>query len=63
MDAYRLLGYVDWLSVRPYSFINGATGELSVDDARQVRRQLAWARFRDGVPVPIEGALSFGDPL
>lgn len=63
MDAYRLLGYVDWLESRPYSFINGATGELSVDAARQVRRQLAWARFRDGVPVPIEGALYFGDPM
>jgi len=63
MDAYRLLGYVDWLSGRPYSFINGATGELSVDESRQVRRQLAWARFRGGVPEPVEGALSFGDPL
>ena len=58
MDAYRLLGYVDWLSGRPYSFINGATGELSVDEARQVRRELAWARFQDGVPVPVDGALS-----
>jgi outer membrane PBP1 activator LpoA protein len=63
MDAYRLLGYVDWLSGRPYSFINGATGELSVDEARQVRRQMAWARFQGGVPVPVEGALSFGDTL
>ncbi len=62
MDAYRLLGYVDWLQNRPHSFISGATGELSVDAARQVRRQLAWARFRDGVPVPVEGALYFGDP-
>lgn len=63
MDAYRLLGYVDWLSGRPYSFINGATGELSIDEARQVRRQMAWARFQGGVPVPVDGALSFGDPL
>lgn len=63
MDAYRLLGYVDWLSGRPYSFINGATGELSVDEARQVRRQMAWARFQGGVPVPVDGALSFGDNL
>jgi outer membrane PBP1 activator LpoA protein len=63
MDAYRLLGYVDWLSGRPYSFINGATGELSIDEARQVRRQMAWARFQGGVPIPVDGALSFGDPL
>ncbi len=63
MDAYRLLGYVDWLSGRPYSFINGATGELSVDEARQVRRQMAWARFQGGVPIPVEGALSMGDNL
>jgi hypothetical protein len=62
IDAYRLLGYVDWLSGRPYSFINGATGELSVDEARQVRRQLAWARFQNGVPVPVDGALSWDDP-
>lgn len=59
MDAYRLLGYVDWLSQRPYSFISGATGELSIDEARQVRRQLAWARFQDGMPVPVEGALQY----
>lgn len=58
MDAYRLLGYVDWLSGRPYSFINGATGELSVDEARQVRREMAWARFQNGVPIPVDGALS-----
>ncbi|MFB9067133.1 penicillin-binding protein activator [Pseudofulvimonas gallinarii] len=61
MDAYRLLGYVDWLSQRPYSFIHGATGELSVDQAAQVRRQLAWARFQDGVPVPTDGALNYTD--
>lgn len=61
MDAYRLLGYVDWLAQRPYSFIHGATGELSVDGASQVRRQLAWARFQDGVPVPMDGALNYAD--
>lgn len=61
MDAYRLLGYVDWLAQRPYSFIHGATGELSVDQAAQVRRQLAWARFQDGVPVPTDGALNYSD--
>lgn len=59
MDAYRLLGYVDWLLQRPNSFIHGATGELSVDRAAQVRRTLAWARFQDGVPVPLDGALDF----
>lgn len=61
MDAYRLLGYVDWLAQRPYSFIHGATGELSVDSAAQVRRQLAWARFQDGVPVPTDGALNYAE--
>lgn len=59
MDAWRLSGYIDWLTMRPYSFIPGATGELSIDGSRQVRRQLAWARFQGGIPVPVEGALSF----
>lgn len=59
IDAYRLLGYIDWLHAHPYSFINGATGELSIDASRQVRRKLAWARFQDGIPVPVEGALQF----
>ena len=59
IDAYRLLGYIDWLNRHPYSFINGATGELSIDASRQVRRKLAWARFQDGIPIAVEGALQF----
>ena len=59
IDAYRLLGYIDWLNRHPYSFINGATGERSIDASRQVRRKLAWARFQDGIPIAVEGALQF----
>ncbi len=62
MDAWRLSGYMEWLAQRPYSFIPGATGELSIDASRQVRRQLAWARFQGGIPVPVEGALSLDSP-
>lgn len=53
MDAYRLLGYIDWLAEDPTRRIHAASGELGVDPGGQVRRHLAWARFVQGVPQPL----------
>ncbi len=58
MDAYRLLGYVDWLGRNPDDYLPGASGDLSVDEFGRVRRSLACLRFVDGAPQTIEGALS-----
>jgi uncharacterized protein len=53
MDAYRLLGYLDWLAADPSRRIAAASGELSLDPGGQVRRHLACARFVQGVPQPL----------
>lgn len=58
MDAYRLLGYVDWLGRHPDDYLPGASGDLSVDEFGRVRRSLSCLRFVDGAPQAIEGALS-----
>jgi len=58
MDAYRLLGYADWLGRNPDDYLPGASGDLSIDEFGRVRRSLACLRFVDGSPQPIDGALS-----
>jgi outer membrane PBP1 activator LpoA protein len=56
MDAYRLLGYLDWLAADPGRRIPAASGELSIEPGGQVRRHLACARFVQGVPQPLVSA-------
>jgi outer membrane PBP1 activator LpoA protein len=58
MDAFRLLPYLDWLTRNPDAFINGASGQLSMDSFGRVRRGLAWLRFDGGVPRAADGALT-----
>lgn len=58
MDAYRLLGYADWLGRNPDDYLPGASGDLSIDEFGRVRRSLACLRFVDGAPQPMDGALS-----
>jgi outer membrane PBP1 activator LpoA protein len=57
MDAYALLPYVDWLLAHPDSYLNGATGELTADGFGRIHRLVGWARFQNGVALPIDGAL------
>jgi outer membrane PBP1 activator LpoA protein len=57
MDAYALLPYMDWLLAHPDSYLNGATGELTADGFGRIHRLVGWARFRNGVALPIDGAL------
>lgn len=58
MDAYALLPYLDWLLTHPDAYLDGATGDLSADSFGRIRRQLGWARFSNGIALPIDGALS-----
>jgi outer membrane PBP1 activator LpoA protein len=58
MDAFRLLPYLDWLTRNPDAFINGASGQLSLDAFGRVHRGLAWLRFDGGVPRAADGALT-----
>ena len=52
-DAYQLTGSL-YNSLQPGStLLDGASGELFVDDNGRVHRRLAWAEFRSGVPVAL----------
>lgn len=57
MDAFALLPYLDWLSAHPDAYLNGATGQLTADHFGRVHRLLGWARFENGLAVPVVGAL------
>ncbi|MBX3701746.1 MAG: penicillin-binding protein activator [Dokdonella sp.] len=57
MDAYALLPYIDWLVAHPDAYLNGATGQLTADHFGRVHRLVGWARFDNGLAVPVTGAL------
>jgi outer membrane PBP1 activator LpoA protein len=57
MDAYALLPYMDWLLAHPDSYLNGATGQLTADSFGRIHRLVGWARFPNGIALPIDGAL------
>lgn len=49
-DAYNVLYYLNWLRGNPHAHIQGATGELFMNERNQVMRILSWAKFRKGLP-------------
>ncbi len=57
MDAYTLLPYLDWLLSHPDAYLDGATGELTADSFGRIHRLVGWARFENGIALPIDGAL------
>jgi len=52
-DAYQLVSELFVARTGPMAEINGTTGRLSLDDNGQVHRELAWAVFERGVPIPL----------
>lgn len=48
VDAYRLQGRLIILESAPETRVHGATGSLSMDEKRQVRRELIWAEIKNG---------------
>lgn len=58
MDAYALMPYLDWLLTHPDAYVGGATGELTADTFGRISRLVGWARFRNGIAEPVDGALS-----
>ena len=53
-DAYRLQRWMFRLADRPgEAAVTGRTGRLTVREDARVRIEMAWARFRNGVPEPI----------
>ena len=57
-DAYQVIPHLGRLQARPHAEIPGYSGALSVNKRQQVVRRLEWAKFIDGVAVPIGQDLS-----
>ena len=54
VDAFRLIPQLARLDVQRDYRYDGQTGELSMNADGRIRRQLSWARFVDGSPVPLK---------
>lgn len=48
IDAYRLQGRLAILEAAPETRIHGATGSLSLDENRKIRREMIWAEIKRG---------------
>ncbi|MEZ5465804.1 MAG: penicillin-binding protein activator [Lysobacteraceae bacterium] len=53
IDAYRLAGYLDYLTSTAGAQIDGATGRLSLDGFGNVSRQPSWALLKNGRLRPL----------
>ena len=53
-DAYRLATGLRRIAGERSASIHGHTGRLSLDAGHRISRGLAWTRFVDGVPAPLE---------
>ncbi len=56
VDAYRVLPELGRLRANPGAAYEGVTGRLKLDAGNRLVRELAWAQFRGGVPVPLGGS-------
>jgi outer membrane PBP1 activator LpoA protein len=54
VDAYRLISHLKQMRDNPQAHFNADTGNLYLDSANRIHRQLLWARFRGGKPVLID---------
>ncbi len=52
VDAYRIIPFLDNLRAYRYERFAGQTGALYLDRDNRIFRELAWARFRGGIPRP-----------
>ncbi|HTT09135.1 MAG TPA: penicillin-binding protein activator [Gammaproteobacteria bacterium] len=58
VDAYRLLMQLPQLAQQPAARLEGATGTLSLNTDGVIQRQLTWARFSNGLPALMDGAVT-----
>ena len=56
LDAFRLIGHLEHLSLDSRAWLDGATGRLRSDGLGQIIRTPAWARFRGGRIQPASDA-------
>lgn len=50
VDAYNLIPYLPEMERGTFQWYNGMTGNLRLDEDRNIHRTLIWAQFRNGVP-------------
>ena len=53
VDAYRVVRELGRLRASPGAAYEGVTGRLRLDEGNRLVRDLSWAQFRGGVPVPL----------
>lgn len=54
VDAFNLVPMLRLLQSYPYEQLPGESGTLQLSQDRRVVRLMKWARFKDGLPQPIE---------
>jgi hypothetical protein len=54
IDAWRVIPYVDQLENNLMGAYQGVTGNLILDDERQLHRSLDWGRFEQGMPIRLQ---------
>ena len=50
VDAYQLIGQLNFLRRNRAEFYQGETGDLYLDTANRIQRRLVWAKFQNGIP-------------
>jgi uncharacterized protein len=58
MDSLGLIGELARLEASPGREYPGLTGALTLDGERKIRRRLAWAQYRQGLPQALEATPS-----
>jgi len=53
IDAFSLVPHLQRLAREASASLAGRTGRLSIDADHRVHRKLRWARFDEGLPVPV----------
>lgn len=54
VDAYNLIPLLSRMKADPGERMAGETGNLSMDEAQHIHRELRWARFVEGEPLLLE---------
>jgi len=54
VDAYNLIPLLSRMSADPGERMAGETGNLRMDEAQRIHRELRWARFVEGEPLLLE---------
>lgn len=62
-DAYQLIAALYSTSLGDMLELDGATGQLYLDQDGRIHRRLAWAQFQRGEPVPMPEPENLGGPI